>query len=101
MIPLYDSAISPRSDIFTESLYVLKIHTPRISILESKHRHFNYLTFQYRSETTTGIPLSIWTLQRHFFKVDLTPRACTLVILNAKAPCVSMPVTLYEAIWHR
>ncbi len=71
-----------------------------ISILESKHRHFNYLTFQYRSDTTKNSSEYLDSTKT-FFKVDLTPRACTLVILNAKAPCVSMPVTLYEAVCHR
>lgn len=85
---------------FSLKPYVLKIHTPLISILVSKQRNFNYLTFQYWSDTTTGIPLSVRPLQRFFFKFP-SSRACTLASLNAKASCVSMPVTPYEAVYHR
>lgn len=98
--PLYDSAINLQSDISLKP-YVKKIHTPLISILVSKQRNFNYLTFQYWSDKTTGIPLSVRTLQRYFFLSFLHPRACTRAILNAKAPYVSMPVTPYEAVCHR
>lgn len=46
--------------------------------------------------------LWVFELYKDFlFLSFLHPRACTLAILNAKAPCVSMPVTPYEAVCHR
>lgn len=64
--PLYDSAINLQSDISLKP-YVKKIHTPLISILVSKQRNFNYLTFQYWSDKTTGIFTGVFELYKDIF----------------------------------
>lgn len=97
---LYDSAISPQSDIFTESLYVQRSTHPA-SLSWWVNRGIS--TTWHFSIGLTRPREFLWVFglyKDHFFKVSLTPRACTLAILNAKAPCVSMPVTLYEAVCH-